>query len=305
MNLSRGGDTDGAERDARNIRAHNMTAEAIPYDGATTGKILDAMTSAARIAERVIRAGATRRSQLVWRSKGFADYVTEVDTSAEAAITAELSSTLSGDFPEVRVLGEETWRDESLPRGLAFVVDPLDGTTNFLHGIPVYSVSIAAIHDGSPIVGVVLDIAHGEMFSAVRGFGTRLNGASVHVSDITEPARALIGTGFPFGSNAPVARFARQFSPVAAATAGIRRAGSAAIDLAWVAAGRFDAFWELRLNPWDIAAGILLVQEAGGVITDIASAPARVAATSLVAGNRAMHAWLLDTIHAADAGTMA
>ncbi|HEY8310816.1 MAG TPA: inositol monophosphatase family protein, partial [Gemmatimonadaceae bacterium] len=237
---------------------------------------------------------------LVWQTKGHADYLTEVDTSAEATIRNELLGALLHDFPNLQVLGEESWRDGPLPTGLAFVVDPLDGTTNFLHGVPAYSVSIAAIYDRTPIVGVVLDIPHGELFTAVRGFGTRLNGMTIRVSDTAEPARALIGTGFPFGDGAEPERYARQFIPVARATAGIRRVGSAAIDLAWLAAGRFDAFWELDLSPWDIAAGILLVSEAGGAVSNLDGSHATIESSPLVAGNPAMHAWLLGVLHDAD-----
>jgi myo-inositol-1(or 4)-monophosphatase len=282
-----------------------VTSAAVPFDRDTIARILDAMTSAARVAEEVIRSGASRRAGLVWQSKGLADYVTEVDTSSEAVIQHELSTALRSDFPDLRVLGEESWRDEALPRELAFVVDPLDGTTNFLHGVPVYSVSIAAIYEASPIIGLVLDIPHDELFTAVRGFGARLNGAPIRVSGISDPSRALVGTGFPFGAHADTARYARQFVPVARATAGIRRAGSAAIDLAWLAAGRFDAFWELRLNPWDIAAGVLLVEEAGGLVTDIHGARADITTSPLVAGNPAMHRWLLGVLQHADADVSA
>ncbi|MFI5238716.1 MAG: inositol monophosphatase family protein [Gemmatimonadales bacterium] len=280
-----------------------MTKASIPFDRDTIAKILDAMTAAARVAEEVIRSGAASRGALVWKSKGHADYVTEVDTAAESVIQHELATALADEFPELPVLGEESWRDEPLPNGLAFIVDPLDGTTNFLHGVPAYSVSIAAIHETRPIIGVVLDIPHGELFTAVRGHGTRVNGTPARVSETSDPSRALIGTGFPFGANAATERYARQFVPIAQATAGIRRAGSAAIDLAWLATGRFDAFWELRLNPWDIAAGILLVEEAGGIVTDIDGSPATVATSPLVAGNPAMHAWLLDTLQTADRAT--
>lgn len=279
-----------------------MSQAGTPYDSETIAKILDAMTGAARVAEEVIRSGAERRSGLVWQSKGLADYVTEVDTESEAVIQHELMAALAHEFPTVRVLGEESWRDEPLPDELAFVVDPLDGTTNFLHGVPAYSVSIAAIRRTEPIVALVLDIPRGELFTAVRGFGARLNGAPIHVSDTMDPSRALVGTGFPFGENAEAQRYARQFVPIAQTTAGIRRVGSAAIDLAWVAAGRFDAFWELHLNPWDIAAGVLLVSEAGGMITGIDGSPASIETTPLVAGNATMHAWLLDTLRTADRG---
>jgi myo-inositol-1(or 4)-monophosphatase len=273
-----------------------MTQEAIPYGRETVARILDAMIVAARSAEDVIRDGAARRADLVWQTKGPADYLTEIDTNAEAVIRNNLLAALNDDFPGLRVLGEESWRDEPLPTDLAFVVDPLDGTTNFLHGIPAYSVSVAAILETEPIVAVVLDIPHGELFTAVRGFGARVNGAPIRVSDTSEPARALIGTGFPFGGNADTNQYARQFLPVAKSTAGIRRVGSAAIDLAWLAAGRFDAFWELHLSPWDIAAGILLVLEAGGLVTGIHGDPATIGTSPLVAGNPAMHAWLLDIL---------
>ncbi|MEO7041733.1 MAG: inositol monophosphatase family protein [Gemmatimonadaceae bacterium] len=277
-----------------------MTNTVLPFDRHMVARILDAMTSAARVAEEVIRSGASRRGSLTWESKGHADFVTEVDTGAEAVIQHELSTTLADDFPDMQVLGEESWRDVPLPNGLAFIVDPLDGTTNFLHGIPDYSVSIAAIYETRPVIGLVLDIPHDEMFTAVRGYGSRVNGAPIHVSAISDPSRALIGTGFPFGANAATERYARQFVPIAEATAGIRRAGSAAVDLAWLAAGRFDAFWELRLHPWDIAAGILIVEEAGGLVTDMDGGKATVQTSPLVAGNPAMHAWLLNTLNIAD-----
>jgi len=272
----------------------------VPYTDEIIANILDAMIVAARAVEDVIVAGAARRSDLVWQAKGQADYLTEIDTSSEAVIRHELTAALRADFPDLRLLGEESWRDEPLPRDLAFVVDPLDGTTNFLHGIPAYSVSIAAIRETEPILALVLDIPHGELFTAVRGFGARLNGTPIRVSQIADPEKALIGTGFPFGENADAVRYARQFIPIAGTTSGIRRVGSAAIDLAWVAAGRYDAFWELQLSPWDIAAGVLLVREAGGLITGIDGTPATIETAPLVAGNPAMHAWLLDVLRDAD-----
>jgi myo-inositol-1(or 4)-monophosphatase len=279
-----------------------MTHAGVPYDRATVDRILAAMTAAARAAEAIISSGAARRAELTWQTKGKADYLTEIDISSEAAIRRELTVALNDDFPNLRVLGEEGWSDEPIPHDLAFVVDPLDGTTNFLHGIPAFSVSIAAIHETEPILGLVLDIPHGELFTAVRGGGAHMNGAPIGVSSISDPSRALIGTGFPFGENADTERYARQFIPVAQATSGLRRAGSAAIDLAWLAAGRFDAFWELSLHPWDIAAGILLVREAGGIITGIDGAEAGIGTSPVVAGNPEMHGWLLDVLHNADNG---
>jgi myo-inositol-1(or 4)-monophosphatase len=262
----------------------------------TYDSLLPPMLSAARAAEMVIRDGATRRPSLVWESKGPADYVTEIDTGAEA----EIYRTLSAVYPDSQFLGEEGFRGETPTQGLCFVADPLDGTTNFLHGVPEYAVSIAALVDGEPVAGVVLNAARGDLYTVTRGGGAYLDGARLHVSAITEPARALIATGFPFNQNSSIAQYVRQFSRVATQTAGIRRAGSAALDFAAIAAGRYDAFWELRLSPWDIAAGILLIREAGGVVTDFAGKEAEVRHGSFVAGNPTMQAWLRTQLQLAD-----
>jgi myo-inositol-1(or 4)-monophosphatase len=259
------------------------------------------MIVAARAGERVIRRGAERLGSLVWESKGVADFLSEVDRDSEEAIRETLEHRLRGVLPGAPVLGEETWTGDAIPRGACFVVDPLDGTTNFLHGVPVYAVSIGALIDGQVAAGVVLDVARDELFAAARGRGATRDGTPIRVSTVTALERALIATGFPFGEDAQIARYARQFQPVAAVTAGIRRAGAAALDLAGVACGRYEAFWELDLAPWDVAAGILLIEEAGGIVTGIDGARATVETSPLVAGSPAMHAWLLDSLQRADA----
>ncbi len=218
--------------------------------------------------------------------------MSDVDRNAERAIKAIVAER----HPNARVLGEELSPSESTTGGLVFVADPLDGTTNFLHGFPWYAVSIGAMEDGELVAAVVLNAANGELFTATAGGGARLNGQPIHVSSITEPERALIGTGFPFKDPQHINDYLRMLPPLMADIAGIRRPGSAALDLADVACGRFDAFWELTLSPWDIAAGILLVREAGGVVTDRFGEPCQVSRTSVVAGNPAMHAWLLDIV---------
>ena len=139
---------------------------------------------------------------------------------------------------------------------------------------------------------VVLNIATGDLFTAVAGSGARRNGQPIRVSKITEPIRALVATGFPFKHGAPIEQYLRGFAAAMRETAGVRRVGSAALDLADVACGRYEAFWELSLAPWDIAAGILLVREAGGVVTNLEGGPAPVAHTGIIAGNQEMHAWL-------------
>jgi len=254
--------------------------------------LLDAIVAAARAAGAIIRAAAPTASGLVWEEKSAFDFVSRVDRAAEEEIVRILTSA----HPEAVVLGEELSPGQETAAGLAFIVDPLDGTTNFLHGYPEYAVSIAASEEGELVAGAVLNAATGELFTATSGGGARLDAASIAVSATTDHARALVGTGFPFRRLEELGRYGRQFDLVARRTAGIRRAGSAALDLSDVACGRFDAFWELSLSPWDVAAGLLLVREAGGVVTDLEGRPARPAFGGYVAGNPAMHDWLMQTL---------
>jgi myo-inositol-1(or 4)-monophosphatase len=249
------------------------------------------VAAAARAAD-IIRRGADTRDSLTWENKSSTDFVSEVDRSAEQAINEVIASR----HPEARVLGEELTPSTDNRSGLVFVADPLDGTTNFLHGYPWYAVSIAALVDGEPVAGVILNVATGELFSATTGGGARRSGQPMSVSTIDDPSRAIIGTGFPFKTPHLVDAYVRSLPVVMRDVAGIRRAGSAALDLADVACGRFDGFWELTLAPWDVAAGILLVREAGGVVTDASGVPATVSHTSIVAGNPSMHTWLLERV---------
>lgn len=242
----------------------------------------------------VIRAGANRRDTLTWESKGQFDYVSEVDRLSEAALTEVITSR----HADASILAEEGTPNASATRGLVFVADPLDGTTNFLHGMPWYAVSIGALVDGHLAAGVVLNVPSGALFTAVAGGGARLSGQEIRVSAETDPSRALIGTGLPFTRNDEIDRYVPLLPPVMRATAGIRRFGVASLDLASVASGRFDAFFELRLFPWDMAAGMLLIREAGGIVTTLEGNTPDVAETSIVAGGPAMHSWLLDTLSA-------
>lgn len=180
--------------------------------------------------------------------------------------------------------------------GLVWIVDPLDGTTNFLHGFPSYAVSVAAAIDGVLQAGIVLDVARNTSYTASLGGGAWMGDRRLAVSTIDDPEFALIGTGFPFRDLSGLEEYQRQFGRVASATSGIRRPGAAAIDLADVAAGRFDGFWEQRLSAWDIAAGTLLIREAGGVVTDLTGRDIGIEHTGVAAGNPAIHAWLLKTL---------
>ena len=243
-------------------------------------------------AVEIIRGHAADLGSITWEEKTPADFVSKVDHAAEQTIR----EVLLGRHPDAAIIGEELSPDADIARGIAFVVDPLDGTTNFLHGYPAYAVSIAALLDGAVTAAVVLNAVTGELFTATAGGGTRRNGQPVKVSRISEPSRALIGTGFPFKHAELIDPYMQQLPRVLRATSGVRRGGSAALDLADVACGRFDAFWELRLAPWDVAAGVLLVREAGGRVTDLSGADAPIAHGPIVAGNTAMHQWLLETI---------
>jgi myo-inositol-1(or 4)-monophosphatase len=259
-------------------------------------ELLDIALAAARAAAKVIRDATAGRGGLVWESKGSSDFVSDVDKAAEQQIVEIVARRCAGGS----VLGEELSPLALSENGTVFIADPLDGTTNFLHGYPEYSTSIGVTRDGVLRAGVVLNVARGEEFTARKGAGAYRDGERIRVSSLREPTRALIGTGFPFKTLGKLPRYLAQFSLVMHGTAGIRRAGSAALDLSSVACGRFDAFWELVLSPWDVAAGILLVQEAGGVVTDLAGNQPALSAGAYVAGNPAMHAWLLQTVRRAD-----
>ena len=226
-----------------------------------------------------------------WTLKGSRDFVTEVDRTAERMI----ADTLLAGEPGSKMVGEE-FSPAITTDGLVWIVDPLDGTTNFLHGFPSYAVSIAAAVDGELEAGVVLHVPGNQTFSASRGGGAWMDEQRIKVSTIGEPEFALIGTGFPFREVSRLEEYLRQFGRVAKATSGIRRPGAAALDLADVAAGRFDGFWEQHLSAWDIAAGSLLIREAGGRVTDFTGRDIGIEHTSVVAGNPAIHDWLLATL---------
>ncbi|HEV7593531.1 MAG TPA: inositol monophosphatase family protein [Gemmatimonadaceae bacterium] len=259
-------------------------------------ELLDIALEAARAGAVVIRDATARREKLVWEMKSRSDFVSEVDKASEQRIV----DVVRRRCPDAIVLGEELSPAAASAEGLVVIADPLDGTTNFLHGYLEYAVSIAIARDGIVCAGVVLNVARGDEFKAVKGGGAFLNEQPIRVSSLRDPGRSLIGTGFPFKTLELLPQYMAQFSLVMRGTAGIRRAGSAALDLSNVACGRFDAFWELTLAPWDVAAGMLMVQEAGGIVSDLEGNPARPVAGAFVAGNPAMHAWLLQTVRRAN-----
>ncbi len=263
-----------------------------PIPTADDFALLHEIEVAARGAAAFIRSQDAVRHQLTWDIKGESDFVSTVDRGAEALIREALAPA----GRQVTFIGEESAPDTPVGAGITFIVDPLDGTTNYLHGFPAYAVSIGAMVDGVLVAAVVIDIPRDECYTAVRNGGAFRDGLPIRVSAIADPALALIATGVPFRKPEQIARYMTQLPKVLATTSGIRRAGSAAIDLAHVACGRVDAFWELRLAPWDVAAGILLVREAGGTVSDLLGKPSVPEFSGYIAGNPQMHVWLLTTI---------
>ena len=245
--------------------------------------MLNIAVRAARSAGEIILRSADKASHLAVDSKGKNDFATEIDRLAEK----EIISIIKAAYPEHSILAEES--GEHAGNDFVWVIDPLDGTTNFIHGFPQYAVSIALKYKGRIEVGVVYDPLREELFTAKRGGGAMLNNRRLRVTGLTSMKGALIGTGFPFKVPQHLDAYLNMFRAITIDSAGIRRAGSAALDLAYLAAGRLDAFWEIELKEWDMAAGILLVKEAGGVGTDFSFKDNYLASGNLIAGSPRMH----------------
>ncbi len=260
--------------------------------GYSDGALLEACVTAATEAAGIISSAAAGLSSIHWESKKGSDFVSEVDRGAEAVITTVIHRL----FPSAVIVGEELSPGAAADADLAFVVDPLDGTTNFLHGYPAYCVSICVALDGIAQAAVIHDVARGGVYTATLGGGAFVDGVPLKVSGITEPARALIGTGFPFKDVEHIAPFQMQSAALMPVTSGLRRAGAAALDLADVARGRFEGFWELQLMPWDMAAATLLIREAGGRVTDLRGNEAGITRGPIVASNGLLHEWLLEKL---------
>ena len=246
-------------------------------------------TAAAARAGALLRERYGRRQEVSFKSE--IDLVTAVDREAEGLIVA----TLRDAFPEHGIVAEES---PVMPgRGdHRWYVDPLDGTTNFAHGFPQFAVSIALEQGESVVLGVVHDPLRDETFVATRGGGARLNGAPIGVSDVDGLGRSLVASGFPYDVRERVDFYEAFWREALRRTQGVRRVGSAALDLCYVACGRFDAFWEWKLHAWDVAAGCLIVEEAGGRVSDLTGAPHRLAGGQTAASNGRVHGELLGMI---------
>ncbi len=249
---------------------------------------------AARAAGNLLRQRFRETEPLEVESKGLHDFVTRVDREAEAAVVGHLMER----FPHHTVMAEEGSPDAEVA-DYRWVVDPLDGTTNFIHGVPAFAVSIALETSRGLTAGVVHDPIRDETFHACLGGGARLNGEPISCSRPAGTHQALVATGFPFRDVSRLDRYLVAFEGFIRSTAGLRRAGSAAIDLAYTACGRYDGFWEVGLSRWDIAAGALLVREAGGVVTDVIGDDSYLESGDIAAAGAGLHPEMLKITRAA------
>jgi len=253
---------------------------------------LEVARRAARAGADIIRRAFGKATSAEW--KGDANPVTLVDQEAETAILGVLAESRPGDA----TLAEESG-GQSFEEGRVWIVDPLDGTVNFLHGIPQLAVSVALWIDGRAEVADIIDVCRAEEFTAAQGRGAWLGETPITVSPQTDLGASLVATGFPYDRNVHGRRYAAIMGEVLVRVRGIRRIGSAALDLAWVACGRYEGYWEFGIQPWDAAAGVLLVEEGGGRISDLEGDPHRLDDAAIVASNASIHEPLLAALHSA------
>ncbi|CAB1368511.1 inositol monophosphatase family protein [Denitratisoma oestradiolicum] len=251
---------------------------------------LNIAVKAARRAGQVINRAGLDLSQIKVSVKQQNDFVTEVDRTAEAVII----DTIREAYPEHGILAEES--GAAGDSEYQWIIDPLDGTTNFIHGFPQYAVSIAMAHRGVLSHGVVFDPSRNELFTASKGAGAYLNEKRIRVSRRAKLEESLIGTGFPYRAFEHVDAYLAILKDMMRKSAGVRRPGSAALDLAYVASGRLDGFWEFGLSPWDMAAGTLLITEAGGLAGDLSGESAHMTTGNIIAGSPKIFSQLLQAI---------
>lgn len=254
-------------------------------------EFLGAAFRAALLAGDLIVDNIGRISNNDIHTKDVSDFVTRVDRESEELILR----TIRRKFPDHHFLAEESAR-EGTEGSHRWIIDPLDGTTNFIHRYPVFSVSIALEYEGEIILGVVYDPLRHEMFTAEKGAGAFLNGRPIAVSRASDPRTCLVTTGFPFRKKDLIDPYLKLFKDIFYKVSDIRRAGSAALDLAHLAAGRCDCFFEIGLSPWDIAAGVILIREAGGIVTDFGGGSAYMETGNIVCASPAIHKEILGDV---------
>ena len=261
-----------------------------PSDNITLDSLLSVATDAASQAGAVLR--ESTRTGFRIEHKQVINLVTDADHEAEQRIIDVIHET----FPTHPILAEERGLTEQAPSRYRWVIDPLDGTTNFAHGFPAYCVSIGVECDGRGIIGAIYDPTRDELFTAQIGQGAHVNGTPISVSPTKHLDQALLVTGFAYDIRETPNNNLDHFARFALKVQGLRRTGTAALDLCYVAAGRFDGFWEVKLNPWDMAAGAVILREAGGMVTDFKGAPLSIYGQELVASNGAIHQSMLDVL---------
>jgi myo-inositol-1(or 4)-monophosphatase len=258
--------------------------------------LLNVMIAAARKAARSLTRDFREVEHLQVSVKGPGNFVSSADHRAEKILREELAKARPG----YGFLGEEGGHQEGPDKTHTWIVDPLDGTTNFLHGIPQFCVSIGLEREGTIVAGVIYNPIVDELFIGERGKGAFLNDQRLRVAARRQLAEAVFACGLPHRGRGDLALFRKEFAVVQDKVAGLRRFGSAALDLAWVAAGRVDGYWERNLSPWDMAAGLLLVREAGGFVSDVNGTDGMMTSHSIVAGNDTMHQELLKLLNGAN-----
>jgi myo-inositol-1(or 4)-monophosphatase len=254
-------------------------------------KELETAKQAAEEAAQLIRDFQKNRNFEI-NLKGLNDLVTDADVAVEKKIKAAISDAFSDDY----ILAEESSKEKVVPAERVWIIDPIDGTTNFAHNFPVYGVSIALWEKMQPKVAVVLEVNSNELFESVAGEGAYCNGKAISVSSIEDSARALIGTGFPYNNMDLLDHYVEFFKWLLHHSRDVRRPGAASFDLCCVAAGRLEGFYEYALKPWDVGAAALIVQEAGGVVTDWNGGVDWLYGERIIVGNPAIHSFLLQAI---------
>ena len=247
----------------------------------------------ARAAGDILREGFGKALQI--ENKGVIDLVTQVDKDAEAFLLQQISER----FPDSQALGEEGGRLSGSSDSKWFI-DPIDGTTNYAHGLPIFCVSVGYAKAGELLLGVVYNPIHEELYKAERGAGAQLNGKSIQVKQVHSLGDSMLVTGFPYDIRTNSDNNLAEYARFAMRTHGVRRLGAAALDLCYVAAGYVDGYWEKSIKPWDIAAGALIVQEAGGTVTDINGDPDFMSQKHILAANPTLHAEMLKLLHEED-----
>jgi len=255
-----------------------------------TGELLEAAVAAAMRAGEIIVKNLGRISEDDIGLKSASDFVSRVDVESEEMIIRKIREV----FPHHHFLAEEGTKESDSE--YRWIIDPLDGTTNFIHGYPIFSVSIALEHEKETVIGVVFDPMRNELFTAEKGRGSFLNDLPIRVSGVDTMERSLITTGFPFRKRDLIDTYLRIFKGLFLKVSDLRRAGSAAIDLSYVACGRCEGFFEFGLSPWDMAAGALIIREAGGIVSDFGGGEDYLQTGNIIAGNPSIHRYLLQEI---------